>query len=126
MADKSSNLHDWKRIVWIGSARGDLRSFPRSARTIVGVAPVYAQAGSKHPDAKPMKGKLAGVMEISADTEGQAYRAAYVTKLGDVVYALHAFNKKSTKGAKTPKREQDIIEIRLKAAKKHYEKLSKK
>ena len=122
MAVKSSGPQDWKPVEWIGSSRSDLRSFPKTARIIVGQALVYAQAGSKHPDAKQMKGKLAGVMEICAGTKGQAYRAVYVTRFRDVVYVLHAFHKKSTKGIKTPKHEQETIETRLKAAKKHYEK----
>jgi phage-related protein len=61
-------------------------------------------------------------MEIVADCDGQAFRATYVTMFDDAVYALHAFNKKSTKGKETPRRDIETIEARLKAVKGHHEK----
>ena len=42
--------------------------------------------------------------------------AVYTVKLGEVVYALDAFKKKSTKGDNLPKRDRERIEARLKAA----------
>ena len=35
-------------------------------------------------------------------------------QLGSAVYVLHAFQKKSTQGIKTPKREIDLVKDRLK------------
>jgi phage-related protein len=37
-----------------------------------------------------------------------------------VIYVLHAFQKKATKGIKTPKRDMDLISQRLEAARKHF------
>ena len=62
---------------------------------------------------KPMVG-MRGVQEIVDHYDSDTYRAAYTVKLGDVVYVLHAFQKKSKRGVKTPKRDLDRIKNRLK------------
>jgi len=66
--------------------------------------------------AKPLKG-FSGVFEIVCDFDKSTYRTVYATKLGDHLYVLHAFQKKSTIGIKTPKHEIDLIKARLQAAK---------
>jgi len=45
----------------------------------------------------------------------------YTPKIGNVIYALHAFQKKSTRGIATPKTEIALIRQRLKEAYVHYE-----
>ena len=76
-----------------------------------------AQLGRKHPDAKPLKGfGGAGVLEIMARSDGDAFRAVYTVKLADRIYVLHAFQKKSKSGIATPKPEIDLIKARLKTA----------
>ncbi len=45
--------------------------------------------------------------------EGNAYRAVYTVRFEGAVYVLHAFQKKSRKGIKTPKHEIDIVRQRL-------------
>jgi len=65
-----------------------------------------------------MKGSLRTVMEIVSDFDGNTFRAMYTTRIGDDVYVLHAFQKKSKKGMATPKQELDVIESRLKAARR--------
>ena len=42
-----------------------------------------------------------------------AFRAVYALKLGDDIWVLHAFQKKSTQGIKTPKHEVDVIHERI-------------
>ena len=44
------------------------------------------------------------------------YRAVYAVKIGERVYVLHCFQKKSQRGIKTPKKEVDLIKKRLKMA----------
>jgi phage-related protein len=78
--------------------------------------------GDKHLDAKPLKGfACAGVLEIVADHDGDAFRAVYTVRFADAIYALHDFQKKSTGGIATPKREIERIRQRLKQAQAHYE-----
>src|ERR1700687_2366086 len=122
MSEKRADRENRKPIEWMGSSLKDVRSFPKDARITVGEALASAQVGERHPKAKQMKGKLREVIEIVASSDGQTFRATYAAKFGDVVYMLHAFNKKSTKGKETPKRDTTTIESRLRAAKEHYEK----
>ena len=63
-----------------------------------------------------VRGVGAGVFEIRARYDTNTYRAIYTVKLGDTIYVLHAFQKKSVRGIRTPKREIDLIKQRLKMA----------
>jgi phage-related protein len=106
-----------KPLIWIGSARDDLREFPEEVRGLMGHALFMAQCGLKHEQAKPLKGYGdAGVLEIVEDLAGDAYRAVYVVRLTGRIYALHAFQKKSKRGKATPKTDLDLIRLRLKRA----------
>ena len=88
---------------------------------VFGQALFDAQLGEKHPAAKPLRGfGGAGVLEIVEDEAGSTYRAVYTVKLADVVYVLHAFQKKSKRGLKTPPREIEKVRSRLKEAEQHY------
>ena len=40
----------------------------------------------------------------------------YTVRFADAVYVLHAFEKRSKKGIKTPKREMDVVRSRLRMA----------
>ena len=83
----------------------------------MGYALHLAQTGLKHPTAKPLKGfGGAKVLEFVEDYQKDTYRAVYTVKFSDVVYVLHAFQKKSKKGAATPKPDMDLIKRRLQDA----------
>jgi len=103
--------------VWVGSSKEDLSTFPEEVKLVMGFALFQAQLGDKHPDAKPLKGhRGGGVLEVVEDFDGNTFRAVYTVKFEGVVYALHAFQKKSKKGIKTPERELDLVKARLKRA----------
>ncbi|MBW4490010.1 MAG: type II toxin-antitoxin system RelE/ParE family toxin [Trichocoleus desertorum ATA4-8-CV12] len=120
----SSNL---KPVEWVGSSLEDLKDFPEEVQQVVGYALYLAQCGEKHPFAKPLKGfKGAGVLEVVDDFDGDTYRAVYTIKFVDVVYVLHAFQKKSKQGIATPKQDIKLIEARLKRAKEHHSQNYKK
>jgi len=53
------------------------------------------------------------VLEIIENHDGDAYRAIYTVKFKEAVCVLHAFQKKSKKGIRTPQREMRIIEVNL-------------
>lgn len=80
-----------------------------------------AQFGGKHPSAKPWKGLGSGVFEIVEDYSGDTYRAVYTLRFKEAVYVLHAFQKKSPKGIKTPLTDIALVERRLKTAHQDYE-----
>jgi phage-related protein len=106
-----------KLVTWIGSSREELREFPRPVRQQVGTAIQVAQDGGKHPDAKPLRGYHgAGVLEIVEDFDGDTYRAVYTVRFVEAVYVLHCFQKKSTRGIATARRDLNLIEARLRLA----------
>jgi phage-related protein len=81
-----------------------------------------AQNGGKADNAKPLSGTVKGgrVFEVFDDLKGDTYRAVYTVKFGEVLYVLHAFKKKSTKGISTPRLGIEMIRSRYKRAEEHY------
>lgn len=105
-----------KETVWVGDSKAKLLEFPKAVQKDIGDALFFAQAGSLSPAAKPFKGVGPGVFEIRADHRTNTYRAVYAVKIGERIYVLHCFQKKSWRGIKTPKKEVDLIKGRLKMA----------
>ncbi|MEO8558023.1 MAG: type II toxin-antitoxin system RelE/ParE family toxin [Rhodospirillales bacterium] len=110
-----------KPVLWVGSARRDLKALPKSVQRPVGQALYAAQCGEEYPSVKALKG-FGGrsVLEIVVAQEGDAYRAVYAVRFADAIYVLHAFQKKSKKGIATPKPDMDLIRRRLVAAEQDY------
>jgi phage-related protein len=113
-----------KPLEWIASSKADLNAFPGPVRREAGYAMYLAQIGMRALKAKPLKGfGGAGVLEVVADHDGNAYRAVYTVRFAKAIFVLHAFQKKSKKGIATPKSDIDLIKQRLKIAAEHYERL---
>jgi phage-related protein len=111
------NPHPAKPLYWVGGSKKDLLELPERVVDVFGYALFLAQIGSKHDQAKPLKGfGSAGILEIIEDWEGNAYRAVYTVRLAGHVFVLHVFQKKSKRGVATPKRELDLIRERWKVA----------
>lgn len=72
-----------------------------------------AAAGETADTAKPMRGFDVGVFEIAIPYRTDAFRAVYALKLGDEIWVMHAFQKKSTQGIKTPKHDINVIHERI-------------
>jgi len=105
----------FRQLLWVGSARTDLRAFPAKVKRDIGYALYFAQWGDKHPSAKPLKGfGGAGVLEIVEDHDGNTFRAVYTVRFSRAVYVVHVFQKKSKTGIATPKALIDLIRSRLK------------
>ena len=110
-----------KPVVWIGSTKADLSSFPEDVKDAIGYALYIAQRGGKHADAKPLRGfGGAGVLEIVEDHAGDTYRAVYTVRLAGRIYVLHVFQKKSKTGITTPKAVIELIRSRLKRAEEEH------
>lgn len=119
-SDEDESEESVKPLFWIASSKDDLRAFPEEVKDAMGFALYQAQKGGKHVSAKPLKGfGGAGVLEIVENHEGNTFRAVYTVKFAGFVYVLDAFQKKSKKGAKTPKGDIDRIKKRLKMAEEH-------
>jgi phage-related protein len=57
---------------------------------------------------------------VVEDHQTDTYRAVYTVKFSELIYVLHAFQKKSKKGIATPKPDMDLIKQRLKVAEGDY------
>jgi len=101
-------------LDWVASSKRDFLVFPEAVKDDMGNALGLAQFGGKHPSAKPWKGQGPGVFELVENYDGNSYRAVYTVRFKEVVYVLHAFQKKSPKGI-------DLIERRLRVAQQDYE-----
>lgn len=104
-------------ISWINAALKEFERFPEQAQAICLAALTIAAEGGKADIAKPMKGLGSGVFEIALPYRGNAFRVVYAVQLGADLWVVHAFQKKSTQGIKTPQREIDAIRDRLKRLK---------
>lgn len=104
-----------RRIAWVKTALKDFREFPAAVQEQTITALRIAAHGEKADTAKPLKGIGSGVFEIVLRSRGDAYRAVYALQFADEVWVLHAFQKKSKEGIKTPKHEIDVIRARLKS-----------
>lgn len=110
-------MRQTRPISWIKAARRDFERFPADAREICLTALTIAAEGGKADIAKPLLGLGSAVFEIALPHRGNAYRVVYAVKLGDDLWVIHSFQKKSTQGIKTPRYEIDLVLERLKRLK---------
>lgn len=103
-------------IIWLGDSRKNILEFPEEARKLIGDELQLIQFGEMPKDAKPFKGMGSGVIEIALKYDKEAYRCILAVLLGENIYVLHAFQKKSKKGIATPKKDIDLINKRYKEA----------
>jgi|SRR5882724_12805044 len=68
----------------------------------------YCEADARHG---------VGCARDRAAVPGDAFRVVYAVQLAEEIWVIHAFQKKSTQGIKTPQREIDLIKDRLKRLK---------
>ena len=104
-------------VSWLRPALKEFEAFPEGARSICLAALTIAAEGGKADIAKPMHGMGSGVFEIALPFKSDAFRVVYAVQLADEIWVVHAFQKKSTQGIKTPKHEIDLIKDRLKRLK---------
>ena len=100
-----------REVVWVGNSLDDLKKQPDSVKREIGYALSEVQKGKKLINAKPLKGFGTGVMEIVSNFNKNTYRAVYTVKLGEKIYVLHVFQKKSKKGIETPMPDIDLIKV---------------
>jgi phage-related protein len=109
-----------KRVVWLGSSYNRLIAFPAEARSRAGYQLNQVQQGGMPDDWKPMATTIgSGVIEIRIHVPHE-HRVIYTATIGDAVYVLHAFEKKTQK---TPDKDLNIAraayaELKKNAAKK--------
>ncbi len=104
-------------VSWIKAALKDFESFPGDAQSPFLTALTIAAEGGKADIAKPMHGLGSGVFEIALAYRADAFRVVYAAQLADEIWVIHAFQKKSKQGIRTPKHEIDLVKDRLKRLK---------
>ena len=104
-------------IRWMGNSKKNLMDFPPEVKKLIGDELQFIQFGGMPKDAKPFKGVGSGVFELAIKYDKEAYRTVVAVQLGNKIYVLHAFQKKSKKGIKTPQEDIDLIKQRFNAAK---------
>jgi phage-related protein len=103
-------------VIWLGDSLKQVKSFPGVVRQDIGVSLFDVQKGSTPDNAKPFKGLGSGVFEIVTRFDKDTYCTVYAVQLGERIYVLHAFQKKSPKGIKTAQKDVDLIKNRFKKA----------
>jgi phage-related protein len=104
-------------IAWIKAARKDFAEFPKGAQDDAIDALSAVAEGAMPSVAKPLAGLGVGVMELALRHRGDAYRVVYALQIGPDIWVIHAFQKKSKAGIKTPKADIDLVRERLKRLK---------
>ncbi|MGE0007687.1 MAG: type II toxin-antitoxin system RelE/ParE family toxin [Parvibaculaceae bacterium] len=99
------------------AARKAFDDFPKGAQDDILTALSIAADGAFPDNVKPMKGLGSGVYEVALRHRTDAYRAVYTLQFKGALWVVHAFQKKSKSGIKTPKQETDLIRERIKRLK---------
>jgi len=103
-----------KEIRWQGDSRKLAHQFPKGARVMLGKELTRIQVGLQPRNGKWLTGVGSGMQEIRIAYSKEAYRVIYVATLGDLIFVLHAFHKKSKTGIATPQEELDLAAKRYK------------
>ena len=107
---------EWKRLVSLGDARKLLREFPTPVRQKFGRTLAMIQTGDTPTNTKRLTGFSISIQEIRVRHSSDTYRAVYTVSLGNTVYLLHAFQKKSKSGIALPPRDKELIQRRIREA----------
>lgn len=100
-----------KDVEFRGDSLKRLRDFPEDAKQEAGFQLDAVQEGEMPEDFKPMPEVGQGVYEIRIKDSGDEFRVFYIANVGDLVYVLHCFQKKTKK---TSKKDIDIGKKRYK------------
>jgi phage-related protein len=103
-------------IIWLGNSKTNLLEFPKEVQKLIGDELQLMQFGGMPKDAKPFKGIGSGVFEVALRYATDAYRVVLAVQLGEKIYILHAFQKKSKLGIATPRKDTNLIKQRYREA----------
>lgn len=101
-------------VQWLKAARKSFEAFPLAAQIKARDALRVVARGQKPDIAKLLHALGSGVWELAIKERGDAYRVVYALVIGDDIWVIHAFQKKSKSGVATPKVEIDTVRERLK------------
>jgi phage-related protein len=102
------------QIAWEGDSREVLKGFPEGVRQNFGFELWQLQLGERPTDYRPLTSIGPGVFELPDQDERAWYRVVYLSRIEDMIYVLHCFEKKSRE---TPRKDVEKAKQRLKAVK---------
>ncbi len=117
----SMKSRDTRPISWVKAAQKAFAKFPAQVQDQILRALTVAADGAMSDRAKPLLGLGSGIFEVALKYRTDAYRTVYAVQLGEDIWVVHVFQKKSTKGRKTPQPEIDVTKDRLKRLKKELQ-----
>ena len=107
-------------VSWITAALKEFEAFPEGAKAVCLAALTIAAEGGKADIVKPMRGLGSGVFEVALAFKGDAFRVVYAVQIGEDIWVVHAFQKKSKRGIATQQKDIDLIRRRLAEAQRLY------
>lgn len=110
-------MRNTRPISWIKAALKDFDEFPEKVQGDILYALTVAAEGGKSGKAKPFAGVDSGVFEIALQYHGDAFRTLYAVNIGIDIWVIHAFQKKSKSGIRTPQKDVDLVRERLRRLK---------
>jgi phage-related protein len=118
-------------IHWEGDSRDVLAGFPEEIRADLGFALFEMQLGKKPMTlARRMESIGPGVYELKESDKKTWYRVIYLSRIGDVIYVLHCFEKDSRKtdrrDLRVAKERLSKVHERIKEENKHAKHLDRK
>lgn len=99
-------------VVWEGDSREVLCRFPDAVRENLGFQLWQLQIGERPADYRPLPSVGSGVYELRDQDERAWYRVVYLSRIDDVIYVLHSFEKKSRE---MPRKEFEKARQRMRA-----------
>jgi phage-related protein len=90
-----------KSVSFLGDSLEALRAFPAAARQRAGYQLDRVQRGLAPDDWKPMSTVGRGVREIRVRDEAGAFRVIYLATVGETVYVLHCFRKRTARTSRS-------------------------
>ena len=107
----NNNQAKLAKIIWEGDAEKVISRFPDDVKRDLGFQLYKLQLGERPDDFKPMTSIGPGVYELRESDDRTWYRVIYLWKVGDTIYILHCFEKKTNK---TSRPDVETAKLRLK------------
>jgi len=82
-------------IAWEGDSLEVLRSFPEAVMQSFGFELWQLQQGERPRDYRPLPSIGPGAFELRDQDKRGWYRVVYLSRIDDVIYVLHCFEKKT-------------------------------
>ena len=109
---EAGELPKYATVAWEGDSREVLQEFPDGVRQNFGFELWQLQRGERPKDYRPLPSVGTGVFEIRDQDDRAWYRVIYLSRINDVIYVLHCFEKKSRE---MPRKDFEKARQRLKA-----------